>query len=74
MLEKKQGDISVSKLRAILLIEADFNMKNKIIFNMRLILRLKKEGLIPKEIMGGRREKLAIHVVLNKKLLVDIMN
>ena len=37
MLEKKPNEIAVSKLRAILLLEADFNTVNKIIFNTRLI-------------------------------------
>ena len=52
--EKKQNDISVSKLRAILLLENDFNVVNKIIFKTRLILILKAKDLIPKEII---REK-----------------
>ena len=37
MLKKQLNNISVSKLRAILLLEADFNTSNKIIFNTRLI-------------------------------------
>jgi len=52
--EKKQNDISVSKLRAILLLEDDFNVVNKIIFKTRLILILKAKDLILKEII---REK-----------------
>ena len=37
MLEKKPGVVKVTKLRAILLLEADFNGINKILFNTRLI-------------------------------------
>ena len=74
MLEKKQGDISVSKLRVIILLEVDFNVINKIIFNVRLIPRLEKTGLIPRENIRGRRGKLVIHIALSKKLLADIAN
>ena len=74
ILEKKQGEISISKLRVILLLEADFNVINKIVFNTRLIPTLKAKDMIPREIMGRRRGILAIHVALNKKLLVDIVN
>jgi hypothetical protein len=37
MLEKKQGVILVSKLRAILLMEADFNFAHKTIFGCRMM-------------------------------------
>ena len=37
MLEKKPNEVIVFKLRVILLLEADFNVANKIIFNTRLI-------------------------------------
>ena len=33
MLEKSEGNVHISKLRAILLLEADFNALNKIVFN-----------------------------------------
>ena len=55
MLEKKQNDILALKLRAILLLEANFNVANKIIFNIRLILSLEKRDEIPYKIIGGRR-------------------
>ena len=55
MLEKSLGNIQVYKLRAILLLEADFNVINKIIFNTRLMPSLKKFQSIPKELIGGRR-------------------
>jgi len=37
ILEKKVNDISISKLRVILFLEANFNEANKIIFNTCLI-------------------------------------
>ena len=52
MLEKKPNDISESKLRAILLLKANYNVVNKIIFNTRLILTLEAKELIPKEIIS----------------------
>ena len=54
ILEKKQGEISISKLRVILLLEADFNVINKIVFNTRLIPKLEAKNMIPREIIGGR--------------------
>ena len=73
-MEKKQGEISISKLRVILLLEVDFNAINKIIFNTRLIPILEANNMISREIIGGRRGMSAIHIALNKKLLADIAN
>ena len=42
MLLKKTADISVMKLRAMLLLEADYNAINKIIFNTQLIPTLEE--------------------------------
>ena len=53
MLKKKLNEIAVCKLRAILLLEADFNVANKIIFNTRLIPQMKDRNEIPREIVGG---------------------
>ena len=52
MLKKKPGVINMSKLRIILLLEADFNGLNKIIFNSRLILIMERAYAIPYEIIG----------------------
>jgi hypothetical protein len=52
MLEKIAGIALVNKLRAILLMEADFNMHNRIIFGNRMIQRAREEGLIPPEIFS----------------------
>ena len=74
MLEKIAGNINVQKLRAILLLEADFNALHKIIFNNRLMPKLEESGTIPVEIIGGRRSQAATHLALNKKLISDIAN
>ena len=55
MLEKSPGNLRVEKLRAILLLEADFNGLHKINFNGRLMPRLEATSSIPQEIIGGRR-------------------
>ena len=54
--------------------EADFNIVYKIIFNRRIITRLEEDNIIWKEIIGGRRTYAAIYLVLNKKLISDIVN
>ena len=47
MLEKVAGLALVNKLRAILLMEADFNMHNKIIFGRRMLDAARDAGMIP---------------------------
>ena len=74
MLEKAPGNIDVKKLRAILLLELDFNTVHKIIFNKRMMPRLKEANVIPYKIIGGRRIQAATYLALNKKLISDIAN
>ena len=49
MLEKIAGLALINKLRAILLMEADFNFRNKIIFGKSMVNADRQEGLIPME-------------------------
>ena len=74
MLEKEKGNINVKKQRAILLLKADFNWLNKIIYNSRVILELEKREVIPFEVVGGKRGQSLLHVALNKKLISDYSN
>ena len=74
MLEKSVRNIQVSKLRAILILEADFNTLNKIVFNCRTLLALESKNTIPYEIIRGRRGQSSIHLALIKKLICDIGN
>ena len=53
MLEKSPDNINVEKLRVILLLEVDFNTLHKIVFNIRLVLKLEEIQSIPCEIIGG---------------------
>ena len=74
ILEKAEGIADVKKLRAILLLEVDFNAGHKIIFNNRLIPTLEATNTIPGEVIGGRRSQAATHLALDKKLILDIAN
>ena len=53
--EKSVENMQVSKLRAILLLEVDFNILNKIIFNNCTLPSLEVSESISYEIIRGRR-------------------
>ncbi len=50
MLEKMFGCALITKLRSILLMEADFNATNKIIHGQQMLQQARKYQLIPEEI------------------------
>ena len=54
MLEKISGVTVVTKLRTILLMEATFNCNNRLIFCDKMIKLAQENGLVPKEIYGGK--------------------
>ncbi len=54
MLEKMFGVRLVSKLRAILLMEADFNAMNKEVYDVRMLEEARKYKLIPEEIFSEK--------------------
>ena len=64
----------MAKLRAILLLELDFNRVNKIICNSRVFPRLEAYRDIPYEVIGDIIVQSSQHVALNKKLMRDIGN
>ena len=74
ILEKIAGNVQVQKLRAILLLEADFNAMHKIMFNNRLIPNIEAMNAIPMEVIGGKWSQVATHFALDKKLISDIPN
>ena len=51
MLEKVSGNRNLQKLRAILLLEGDFNTTYKIIFNSRLIRSIEMKAVISMEVI-----------------------
>ena len=74
ILEKEVGNVDVVKLRTILLLEADFNRLNKIIFNNRVLPKLEQDKAVLTEVIGRRRGKSSMHITLNKKIVADISN
>jgi len=72
MLEKKKGVILVNKLRAILLMEADFNYANKTIFGRRMMFFAEDRGEVADECSGSRALHDATEVALNRRLFCDI--
>jgi len=72
MLEKKPGVIQVDKLRAILLLEADFNFANKLTLGVRMMRSAEANGLTHQETLGSRKFHDARELALNRRLLTDI--
>ena len=71
MLEKTFGVRLVSKLRAILLMEADFNAMNKEVYGVRMLDNARKYKLIPEEIFS-KQNRTADDGGLAKTLFYDI--
>ena len=67
MLEKMHGCTLMSKLRAILLMEADFNFSNKVIYGVRMIDNARKWGFVLEEIYS-KKNKMADDSSLAKVL------
>ena len=71
MLEKMFGCTLVSKLRAILLMEADFNFSNKLVYGVRMMNNVRRHGYMPEEIYS-EKGKTADDGTLAKVLFYDI--
>ena len=71
MLEKTLGVILVTKLCAILLIEADFNATNKIVYGDRMMKNVRKYNLMPEETFS-EKNRMADDGTLCKTLFYDI--
>ncbi|KAL9190098.1 hypothetical protein ACHAXT_007309 [Thalassiosira profunda] len=71
MLEKLLGVTLVSKLRAILLMEADFNASNKIVYGTRMMETVREHKLMPDEIFS-ERGRTADDGSLTKTLFYDV--
>ena len=72
MLEKIFGSSLVSKLRAILLLEADSNCAYKIIFGYRTMENARHHKLVPTEIYSERGQT-ADDDTLAKTLALDVI-
>ena len=71
MLEKVAGIALVTKLRAILLMEADFNYHNKLIFGQRMMDLARQHDMVPEEIYSEKR-KTAEDAILQQVLMYDL--
>jgi hypothetical protein len=71
MLEKKPGARQLSKLRAILLYEADFNQNNKRL-GREMLYRAERANAVAVEQYGSRKNMSATDQSLNKALTFDI--
>ena len=71
MLEKTAGVAVVTKLRAILLMEAEFNFYNKFIFGKRMMDLARRHGMMPEEIYS-KKGRTAGDVLLHQVLAYDI--
>lgn len=72
MLEKVLGVILLEKLRAILLMEADFNAANKLVFGVRMLNTVREYKLMPQEIFA-EKNRTACSASLAKTLFFDIV-
>ncbi len=72
MLEKISGCALITKLRLILLMEADFNAVNKVVFGQCMLNHARCHDLIPDEIYS-KCNRLAEDRTLTKVLFYDIV-
>jgi len=72
MIHKKLHEDLVTKLRTIVLTEADFNFNNKVL-GRSTIYQAETCHLLPDEQYGSRPNKCAIDHVLHKRLTYDIL-
>ncbi len=72
MLEKIYGCSLVNNLRAILLMEADFNFSNKVVYGVRIMDNVCKFGYMPEEIYS-EKGKMADDGSLAKVLFYEIV-
>ena len=71
MREKELGCTLLGKLRAILLMEGDFNFSNKVVYGVQMLDNAKKHGYAPEEIYR-EKNKMADDRFLAKVLFFDI--
>jgi hypothetical protein len=71
MLEKTFGCSLITKLRSILLMEADFNATNKTIYGVRMLANTHKYQLMPEEVFS-EQNCLANDGTLSKIIIFDI--
>ena len=73
MIEKKPGVIIVDKLQAILLMEADFNFGNELIFGKQAVHNAEMLEMFRNKTCGGRKRLEAAEAGLNQRLFLDTL-
>ena len=71
MLKKIAGVAVVTKPRAILLMEAEFNCHNRLIFGDRMMKLAQENGLVPEDIYS-KKGKTPEDAILQQVLVYDI--
>ena len=71
MLEKVEGNTMVEKLRAILLMEGDYNFFNKLLVGFKAMNILYKEDFIPED-QYSQRASTAEDARLDNRLTMDL--
>ena len=61
----------MDKLRAILLMEADFNFSNKLLFGSRMLRHAESNHALPDENAGSRNGRSYVEVALKRRLVGD---
>ena len=69
---KQLGCTLVNKLRTILLMEADFNFFNKILYGVRMMDNVRRFGLMPEDI-HSEKNRMADDGTLANVLLFDVV-
>ena len=62
----------VNKLRAILLMEADFNFGNRLIFGRKWLKGLEQMKVFPPDSFGSRKYSCLIEVPIYRALFFDV--
>jgi hypothetical protein len=73
MIKKVAGIFKVEKLWAILLMEADFNFFNGLMFTKCMMHQVEAKDWIPLECYGSRQNHEAIDVAVNQRLIADLL-
>ena len=73
MLQKLFGCSLITKLQAILLMEADLNCSTKTVFGIQMLDKARKQNLMPEEVFF-ERNKMADDGTLTKVLTYDIIH
>ena len=73
LLEKNAGNICIEKLRAICLLEADFNWWLRVVFARKMTQFMHSTGILPTE-QGATKGKTPIDTSLTKQLFFDQIN